>query len=111
MKNLIQGSKRLRDDIIIFYISHTDEVEDGGELVNHKLKTAGKMLDNQIVLEGLFTTVLYTNVETKGDKVEFGFVTNRYRKYPAKSPQGMFSDLKIDNNLQLVADKVREYYA
>jgi len=108
--NLIQNAKKLRDDLVICYLSHSEIVEDGNEISGYKIKTAGKMLDSQIVLEGLFTVILYTNVETKGDKVEYTFVTNRYKKFPAKSPNGMFSEVKIPNNLQEVVDKVREYY-
>lgn len=109
--NLVQGSKKLRDDLIIYYFSHPDPVEDGGEITSYKMKTAGKMIDNQINLEGLFTVVLYTDVETKGDKSEYRFVTNKYKKYPAKSPVGMFSEIKIPNDLKLVTDKIREYYS
>ncbi len=107
---LIQEAKGLRQDLIIYYISHTEAVEDGDDVVSYKLKTIGKMLDNQVVLEGLFTIILYTHVECKGDDCKYYFVTNRYGKYLSKSPNGMFDELKIENNLQLVSDKIREYY-
>jgi hypothetical protein len=68
------------------------------------------MLDNQVVMEGLFTVILYTNVECKGDDCKYQFITNRYGKLLAKSPSGMFKDLKIDNNLKIVSDTIREYY-
>jgi ribosomal protein L30E len=110
MVNLIQSTKRLRDDLTIVYMSHQEELEDSGEITTYKMKTAGKMIDNQIKLEGLFTVVLYALVETKGDKTEYFFTTNRYKKYPAKSPMGMFPELKIPNNLQVVVDTVNEYY-
>lgn len=110
MVNLVQGAKKLRDDLNIFYFSHQEEVEDSGEIASYKMKTAGKMIDSQIKLEGLFTVVLYAITETKGDKTDFFFITNRYKKYPAKSPSGMFKELKIPNNLQTVVDEVNEYY-
>ena len=108
--NLVQGAKKLRDDMTIVYFSHQEEVEDTGEITAYKMKTAGKMIDSQIKLEGLFTVVLYAIAETKGDKTEFNFLTNRYKKYPAKSPAGMFTDLKVPNNLKTVLEKVNEYY-
>ena len=75
------------------------------------MKTSGKMLDNQITLEGLFTICLYTLVEeAKDGTATYNFVTNRYRKFPAKSPDGMFKDIKIPNNLQTVVDTINEYY-
>ncbi len=110
MVNLIQESKKLRDDMIIYYFTHSEEVEDGGEIVSYKFKTAGKMLDNQINLPGLFNIVLYTLVETKGEKSEYQFVTNKYAKLPAKSPAEMFSTIKIPNDLKAVSDTIREYY-
>lgn len=108
--NLIQSAKELRDDMTIYYFSHLDELEDGNEIANYKMKTAGKMIDNQIKLEGLFTVVLYAITESKGEKTEYFFITNRYRKYPAKSPMEMFDEIKIPNNLQIVSDKVNDYY-
>ena len=75
------------------------------------MKTSGKMLDNQIVLEGLFTICLYTHVdENKDGTASYNFITNRFKKYPAKSPEGMFGEIKIPNNLQLVANTIDEYY-
>jgi hypothetical protein len=54
---------------------------------------------------------LYTLVEEKKEGVaEYSFVTNRFKKYPAKSPAGMFAETKIPNNLQLVVDTLTEYY-
>lgn len=110
MVNLVQGAKKLRDDMNIIYFSHQEEVEDSGDIVSYKMKTAGKMIDNQIKLEGLFTVVLYAITETKGDKTDFYFITNKYKKYPAKSPLGMFPDLKIENNLKKVIETVNAYY-
>lgn len=110
MVSLIQGAKKLRDDMIVVYISHQEELEDSGEIVSYKMKTAGKMIDNQIKLEGLFTVVIYAITETKGDKTDYLFITNKYKKYPAKSPAGMFSELKIPNNLKTVVDNINDYY-
>lgn len=112
MVDLFRETRKLRDDLKIFYFSHPEVIEDGGEIVGYKMKTSGKMLDNQIVLEGLFTICLYTNIEEKKDgTAEYQFITNRYKKYPAKSPDGMFDEIKIPNNLQIVADKIDEYYS
>lgn len=111
MVDLFRATRSLRDDLKIFYFSHPETVEDGNEIVGYKIKTAGKMIDNQIGLEGLFTICLYTYVEeTKDGVCNYHFVTNRFKKYPAKSPDGMFSEIKIPNNLKIVADTIDEYY-
>lgn len=111
MVHMLRAARKLRDDLKIFYFSHPETIEDGGEIIGYKIKTAGKMIDNQIGLEGLFTICLYTHVEESKDGVcSYHFVTNRYKKYPAKSPDGMFSDIKVPNNLKLVSDIIDEYY-
>jgi len=111
MVELFREARKLRDDLKVFYFTHPESVEDAGEVVVYKIKTAGKLLDNQINLEGLFTVVLYTYVEdSKDGKSKYHFLTNRYRKFPAKSPDGMFDELMIPNNLQLVSDTINNYY-
>jgi len=111
MVELFREARKLRDDLTTFYFTHPETIEDGGEIVGYKIKTAGKLIDNQIVLEGLLTVCLYTHVdENKDGTAGYNFITNRYKKYPAKSPDGMFSEIKIPNNLQVVVDTVNEYY-
>lgn len=111
MVDLFREARRLRDDLKVFYFTHPETIEDGGEIIGYKIKTAGKMIDNQIVLEGLLTVCLYTNVdESRDGTITYSFVTNRYKKYPAKSPDGMFADIKIPNNLQQVVNTIDEYY-
>jgi len=110
MKNLIQGAKKLRDDITVVYMSHIEEIEDSGDIVGYKLKTAGKLVDKELKLDGLFTVVIYAVPETKGEITSYNFHTNRYKKYPAKSPAGMFAENTIENNLKTVIDTVNKYY-
>jgi ABC-type dipeptide/oligopeptide/nickel transport system ATPase component len=110
MIDLFREARKLRDDLKIFYFTHHETIEDGGEIVGYKMKTSGKMLDNQIVLEGLFTICLYTHVEENKDGNSYNFITNRFKKYPAKSPDGMFDQVKIPNNLDMVAKAVDNYY-
>jgi len=111
MVDLFRTARALRDDLKVFYFTHPETIEDGGEIIGYKIKTAGKMIDNQIVLEGLLTVCLYTFVEEGKDGTStYSFLTNRFRKYPAKSPDGMFTEIKVPNNLKLVAETIDEYY-
>jgi hypothetical protein len=111
MVELFREARRLRNDLKVFYFTHPETIEDGGEIIGYKIKTAGKLIDNQIVLEGLLTICLYTHVEeSKDGTATYNFVTNRFKKYPAKSPDGMFADIKIPNNLQQVVNSIDEYY-
>ena len=111
MVDLFRESRKLREDIIVFYLTHPETIEDGGDIVGYKIKTAGKLIDNQVLLEGLMTVCLYTYVdENKDGTASYHFITNRFKKMPAKSPDGMFAEVKIPNNLQLVVDTVKAYY-
>ena len=111
MVDMFREARKLREDITVFYLTHPETIEDGGDIVGYKIKTAGKMIDNQVLLEGLITVCLYTYVEENKDgTASYNLITNRFKKMPAKSPDGMFADIKIPNNLQLVVDTVKKYY-
>jgi hypothetical protein len=111
MVDLFRTARMLRDDVVVFYFTHPEVIEDSGEIIGYKIKTAGKLIDNQVLLEGLMTVCLYALVEEQKDgTATYSFITNRYRKMPAKSPDGMFSEIKIPNNLQVVVDSVNAYY-
>ena len=111
MVELFREARRLRDDIKVFYLTHPETVEDGGDIIGYKIKTAGKLIDNQVLLEGLLTVCLYTLVEENKDgSTSYNFITNRFKKFPAKSPDGMFDEVKIPNDLSYVCNKLDEYY-
>jgi hypothetical protein len=92
---------RTPDDLIVYFLHHTELSEDG----RIKAKTLGKMLDNQLTLEGLFSIVLLCQVEG----TEHFFITNSDGTSPAKSPMEMF-EMRIDNDLAFVDKTIREYY-
>ena len=89
-------------DTIVYIMQHIDKDEDG----NIKAKTLGKMLDQQLTIEGLFSIVLLAKAE---DRRHF-FVTQSDGTNPCKSPMGMFDEIEIDNDLKMVDDTIREYY-
>ena len=90
-----------REDTIVYLLAHTD-VEDSGYV---KMKTLGKMLDEKLCVEGLFSVVLLA--ETNGK--EHWFTTQSNGRTTAKSPMDMF-DVKIPNDLKMVDNTIREYY-
>jgi ABC-type phosphate/phosphonate transport system ATPase subunit len=47
MVEMLRTARTLRDDLKVFYFTHPEIIEDGGEIVGYKMKTAGKMIDNQ----------------------------------------------------------------
>jgi len=110
--NMLTTARKLRNDLKVFYMTHSENIEDEGRIVGQKIKTIGKALDSQIVMEGLFTIALYTHIgEDKDENATYHFVTNRYRNYPAKSPMGMFAETLIPNDLKAVCDTIDSYYS
>ncbi len=89
------------DDYIVYFLHHT-ETTDTGKI---KAKTSGKMLDNQLTLEGLFSIVLLCKTDGK----EHYFETQSDGYTTCKSPMEMF-ELKIDNDLKQVDEIIRNYY-
>ena len=89
-------------DTIVYVMQHIETDEDG----KVKAKTLGKMLDQQLTIEGLFSIVLLV----KADERRHYFVTQSDGTNPCKSPMGMFDEVEIDNDLKMVDDAIREYY-
>lgn len=88
-------------DTIVYFLHHVENF-DGGRV---KAKTIGKMLDEKLTVEGLFSIVLLAN--TDGQRYYFETQSNGYST--AKSPMGMF-EKEIDNDLKFVDSTIREYY-
>lgn len=101
---------KLRDDIVVVYINHVEDSTDVMGDRKLKAKTIGKLVDNVITLEGLFTMVIYTKVKKAKDGVEFVFETQNSGSNTAKTPKGMFDTIEIPNDLSLVINKMNEYY-
>lgn len=100
--NIIQFCDFTPDDTTVYFLSHISKDDDG----NEKIKTMGKMLDEKITIEGLFTTVLKTSVQDG----KYYFLTQNNGKDTVKSPIGMFDSYAIDNDLKYVDEKIRNYY-
>ena len=91
----------LADDVIVYFLHHV-ELSDNGK---YKAKTIGKMLDNQLTLEGLFSIVLFCTA----DENRHYFITQSKGISTAKSPEEMFAD-EIENDLKFVDTTIREYW-
>ena len=91
------------DDTLVYFLHHVEVSDTTGKL---KAKTVGKMLDNQLTLEGLFSICLMCKTDGKRHWIE----TQSDGLTPCKSPIDMFSALEIDNDLRSVDDTIREYW-
>lgn len=114
-RRIIAAGNNLRDDITVFMMLHTETVEADGSVIGYKASTVGKLLDKmynpiESVSINLFSQPKY---DDKG-KPTFGFYTHPMKvngiEIPAKSPDGMFEEDFIPNDLQLIVNKMKEYY-
>lgn len=98
----------LPDDIFVVFLSHAEESVDLDGRRKIKAKTIGKMIDNALTLEGLFSTVLFSKVKRTKEGVEHIFETTNNGENTCKSPDGMF-DKEIPNDLQYVKECIVRY--
>lgn len=89
-------------DTTVYFLMHIER-DDAG---NEKVKTIGKLLDEKITVEGMFTVVLKSVVKDG----EYSFTTQSNGHDTVKSPLGMFPTYQIDNDLKAVDDTIRKFW-
>lgn len=99
---VLTAISQLPDDVRVYVLSHTQEDEHG----NVKMKTIGKLLDEKITCEGLFTIVLRSIVSDD----RFLFATKNSGSDTVKAPMGLFDEERIENDLAAVDAAICGYY-
>lgn len=100
--DVLSAAGTLADDVRVYVLSHTEEDQSG----NTKIKTIGKMLDEKITIEGMFTIVLRTDVSDG----EYSFTTRNNGRDTVKSPMGLFESERIPNDLAHVDGAITAFY-
>ena len=91
-----------REDLFCYVLSHSD-TDPNGKI---KCKTIGRMLDDKVVLEGLFSVVLHAMIIDG----QYRFLTQGDSIHISKSPMGMFPNKLIDNDLVTVRSHMQTYF-
>ena len=99
---LITFCKSLDKDKIVYIVMH-EQKNDFGDI---KPKSIGKLLDEKVTIEGMFTIVLRSVYHDGG----YYFRTHTDGFDVAKSPINMFTEDEVDNDLAFVDKKIRNYY-
>jgi hypothetical protein len=86
----------------VYILAHT-QTDDTGKV---KAKTIGKLLDEKITIEGMFSIVLRTAVVNG----QYLFCTQNSGSDTTKSPIGLFDDFHIENDLAAVDAAIFGYY-
>lgn len=102
--SLFQAAQQCTGDVRVYFMAHTDTDQMG----KVKMKTIGKMLDEKITMEGLFTVVLKSHKDNTDNK--FKFQTSGTAMDTVKSPDEMFDTDNIPNDLELVDSAITNYW-
>ena len=100
--NLIDIIRTDPSNARVYLIMH-EEMNDFGQV---KPKTIGRLIDEKVCLEGMFTICLRCMI-SDGKHI---FRTQSDGMDVTKSPMGMFDALEIENDLNMVDQKICEYY-
>lgn len=114
-RKIIAKCSSLRNDLNVFMLLHIENVESDGSLVGYKSASVGKLLDKMYnPLESVSVTLFAQPKYDEKGIPTYGFYTHKMRvggvELPCKTPEGMFEDDFIPNDLQYVVDKMNEYY-
>lgn len=101
-KGLLDAANNTNEDTIVYFFMHPDFDESG----RMKPKTIGKMLDNQLTIEGMFPIVLLTHCDDGG----YFFITKSDGTNPVKAPMGMLDEGIVENDLKYIDTAIREYW-
>lgn len=94
--------KELPEDVIVYIMLH----EDTNDMGETKLRTIGKLIDNKVCMEGMVTIC----IRCMSDNGKHFFRTQTDGFDITKTPEEMFEDVEIENNLKVVDSTIREFY-
>lgn len=102
--------KDLRDDLQVYFLTHAEESTDMEGKKKFKAKTIGKMVDEKLTLEGLFSVVLFGKAKKDKDgTMRYVFETQNNGDNTCKSPREMFPTFEIPNDLSIVRQAIIDY--
>ena len=113
-QSLLELIQELRNDLIVYGMLHDEDVYNDKILVTKKIKLPGQLIEKEYAPLEIMSIALWCKPEMTKDKVNYRFITNRTIvdgiEIPAKSPMGLFPELFMPNDLQIVTDRIKEYF-
>lgn len=94
--------KEVPADVRVYIMLHED-TNDAGDT---KIRTIGKLIDNKVCLEGMVTVC----IRCMSDNGKHFFRTQTDGFDISKTPEDMFSEIEIDNNLKMVDETICNFY-
>lgn len=114
-QQIISTCEAMREDINVFMILHSEDVQSEKTTVGYKVSTIGQLLDSQYNPIEVVPMVLYSSIkfDEKGNPT-YGFYTHATMEgtiqIPAKTPDEMFKEDFIPNDLGMIVKAMNEYY-
>jgi hypothetical protein len=113
-QEVVDKASVLRSDLVVFMMLHDEDVINDKVIVAKKIKTVGSLVDNHFnPLELVNIALFCINEHGKDGNVHKFFTQETILNgvlLPAKTPEGLFADITIPNDLQLVVDAINNYY-
>ena len=100
--DILNCAAALPDNKRVYILAHTQTDESG----HIKIKTIGKLLDEKIVIEGLVSIVLRTEIFDGRNFMR----TKNNGSDTVKTPLGMFDEERVDNDLDFIDEVICNYY-
>jgi hypothetical protein len=110
LTTVARAPKDMREDLQVYFMTHAEETLDAYGVKKVKAKTIGRMIDNSLTFEGLFSIVLFGKVKrNQDDSMRYVFETVNDGTNTCKAPAGMFDDPEIPNDLEFVRQAIINY--
>lgn len=114
-QQIIATCENARENLNVFLLLHSEDIQSDKTTVGYKVSTIGQLLDTQYNPVEVVPMVLYCAIKYDNNgKAQHGFYTHALKdgtiEIPAKSPDGMFTQDFIPNDLGIVVKAIQEYY-
>lgn len=113
-QKIIETAENARGDLNVVLMLHDDDVISDGAVVAKKVKMSGKMIEDHYNPLEVVPICLYCKPSMEKTSTTYQFYTHKCMvgtaEIPAKTPEDMFTENTIPNDLALVFKAMDEYY-
>ena len=99
----------LREELNVIVMAHTEVKSFNGVDRTVFGVPGGKLVQDVVKPAGMFSIILETVVEKRGEEINYGFMTQNNTTNMAKSPADMFTGNIIPNDMAVVLESIRKF--
>lgn len=114
-QQIVATCESMRDGINVFLVLHSEDIQSDNVTTGYKVSTIGALVDKQYNPIEVVPMILYSDVKFDDKGIaSYGFYTHRLMQgqtvIPAKTPDEMFDEDFIPNDLGVVVKAMDNYY-